>query len=61
MRIYCLKSCPDHIVDIAFREAYPPRPVQVQDVVNDLHTRAIWTRSILPHFLSNPKAGRVWA
>lgn len=61
MRIYCMKPCPDHIVDITFREVYPPQTVQVQGVVNDLHTRDIWTRNILPHFLSNPKAGRVWA
>ncbi|KAG1876317.1 hypothetical protein F4604DRAFT_693143 [Suillus subluteus] len=61
MRIYCMKSRPDHIVDITIRETYPPRTVQLQKVVHDLHTRDIWTRNILPHFLSKPKAERVWA
>ncbi|KAG1902284.1 uncharacterized protein F5891DRAFT_1025667 [Suillus fuscotomentosus] len=60
-RIYFMKPRPDQIVDITFRETYPPRTVQLQKVVNDLHTRDIWTRNILPHFLSNPKPGRIWA
>ncbi|KAG2067826.1 hypothetical protein BDR04DRAFT_829446 [Suillus decipiens] len=61
MRIYCMKSRPDHIVDITTGETYPPCTVQLQEVVNDLHTRDIWIRNILPHFLSNSKAERVWA
>lgn len=56
-----MKSRPDHIVDITIRETYPPRIVQLQKVVNDLHTRDIWIHNILPHFLSYPKVGRLWA
>ncbi|KAG2156808.1 uncharacterized protein EDB93DRAFT_1125732 [Suillus bovinus] len=59
MRIYFMKPRPDHIVEIPFRKIYPPRTVQLQNVVNDLHTRDIWAFNILPHSLSNPKTGRV--
>lgn len=41
-----MKSRPDHIVDITIGETYPPRIVQLQEVVNDLHTRDTWTRNI---------------
>jgi hypothetical protein len=60
MRVYYMRSRPDHIIDLVLREAYPPRTFHVEKVVNDIHTRDIWANSILPHFLSDQKAGHVW-